>query len=774
MRPRVRATLLLATGLWSASGIVHAQLEEVIVTAQKRQESLQDVPITVNVVAGERLADLGVFKMDDVVNLFPNMSRKSSSAINTGISIRGVGTENVHPIAPQAVGQYVDEVSLVSPFTSQLALFDLERIEVLRGPQNTLFGRNTTGGAINYISRKPDVGGEIGGYLRLNAGNEGRLDAEGALNLPLGETWAARLAVQTLNRDGVFHDLLDGDELGEIERNSGRLQLAWEPTNATELIANVHAGYSRGKRTPERGVGDFAANGIDPCPVLTQGVSAWRGLNECVTRNPANGQLVNLSTADWNDVFDAAPAVADVDSAGTFVRLSHAFDGSSLTSITSYDVVEVQETHINLGATPFLSFWGGGQGEWNVFSQELRLTSTGEGRLKWIIGGLYSTEDDTLATLVRNGSVGTPPFTTLPHVDLEQEVEIWSLYGQLQFALSNRVDLTAGLRFTSDEKEADSTVHVAAGTDTGTPAGTRAPDSEVFDLDRRRQFTAGAPPCPPPPNPCRSTIPVRQNLDDLAPKLSIDFRLSDRALAYAGYTRGFKSGAFDTRALAAFRGTADEPTEPEFLDAYEIGVKSNLLDGHVELNGAVFFYQWEDMQVFDSDPATGAPAFLNVPESEILGVEAELRWASGNGWFVHAGAGWLESEVTDAGGLSTVAEGSRIVYAPELSLNGLVRKDTTLGQRRTALQADFRYVGEQTTTLNEDPTGIIDSAFFINARASIWFGSGERFELSLWGENLGEEKTCYQIGDIGSLTFANTCTPNEGMAFYGASLRVAF
>ena len=734
--------------------------EEVIVTAQKRQESIQDVPIAINAVSGDQLDALGVGDTDDIVNLFPNLSLKVASPINTGFSIRGVGTDQFQANAIPAVGLYMDEVSLVTTFSSQLSLFDMERIEVLRGPQNTLFGRNTTGGAVNFISKKPEVGGELNGFGRVKVGNEGRVDVEAAIGLPLGETTALRLAIQSQNRDGVFNNLLNGEQLGSIERNSGRIQLMWEPSDATSVLFNLHAGYSRGNLPGRRSIGVFAANGTDPCPLLaTGGVDRmFDGTNECTGINPRSGDVVNISTADWNDVNRAGPSRADIDFEGGFVKVIHDFERFQLTSLTSYDTNYVNMDTINASATGYQTFYAGNEGDWEVFSQEIRLASTEDGPFRWIGGLYYSNEDDLFVGPARI-------VDTHVSVDLNQTVDIFSVYGQAEFDLSDKLTLTAGIRYTDDQKEGDSRVALFVDP-------TISVDSEI-SLAQRLEAVAGSGDCPP-PGPCTSTIPVEQKFDAWGGKLGLDYRLNDDHLLFASYSRGFKSGSFDLRGVAAFQGTADSPTEPEFLDAYEIGFKSAFNDGAVTLNGAFFYYVWEDQQKFDSDPETGAAAFLNIPESELYGFEVELSWDVGNGWFTRLGAGILDSEVTDVGTLTTVEQGVDLSLSPDVSFNALITKDISLENSSLRLQTDFRYQGEQSAFLTSAPEGLIDSTFFLNARAAWFFGSEEQYELAVFADNITEEKTCADIARIGALTNTVVCTANPGMAFYGLNFQANF
>ncbi len=801
--------LIAAPGIAQEAG--GGFLDEIVVTATKRAEAIQDVPIAINAISGDQLESLGVFDTDDIVSLFPNLHLQGSSALNTGFSIRGVGTNNYHITGQQAVGQYIDEVTLVSPFTSQLAVFDMERIEILRGPQNTLFGRNTTGGAVNYITRKPIVGEDFSGYARVRVGNEERVDFEGALNVPLGDTTALRVAVNTNNRgaiwDNLYVDPVTGPapDLGEIERNSARIHLLWEPSEDTSVLFSGHVGYNRGDRgVTARGSGLWDAAGpqnvntdqgvmsyvaaraagatiLSPvldCPELLAGIGQFEGINNCVVLTPrSGGASTNPSTTGWNQVYDAGPTLADVDLERAVLTITHDFTAFELTSVTAYDEMAVEFPSNNALAPHGTGFYPGQSGSWEIFSQELRLVSPSDGRFRWIAGGFYSSEDDRLATIIYRTDDGAPPFGLVPSIAIDQEVTIWSLYGQLEADVGDKGTFTLGLRYTDDSKEGNSVARVAAFTDTATPPGNPLPLNTYFTLDFFEQFTSppsGA--CPPPVGgfPCRLDIPVVQDLEELGWNLIYDHRFSDDVLGYVSYSKGFKSGAFDTRALAAFSGTADKPVKPETMFAYEAGFKSTLADGRVILNGAVFFYDWEDLQVFDVDPS-GAPAFLNVPQTEIFGIDLELQWVPADTWYLQAGLGYLDAEVTDDGGLTTVQTGAVLQDSPKWTFNGLVQKEFEMGDNSLALQANFSYRDEYNSSLDETDFSWVDSSFFINARASYSFGSDQQYELSVWGENLTEERTCSEINTLGTLNYVMECSnPNPGMAFYGLTMTASF
>lgn len=772
-------------------------LEEVVVTAQKRAESVQDVPIAINAIVGDQLDALGVRDTDDLVTLFPNLSLQNNSSINTGVTIRGVGTNNWHITGLHAVGQYQDEVSLFSPFTSRLALFDMERVEVLRGPQNTLFGRNTTGGAVNYISRKPSTEG-VEGYAFTNLGNEGRVDVEGALNIPFGDSAALRIAGQTVNRDGIFNNAFNGRKMGDIERNSGRVQLLVNLSDSTEVLINGHVGYNRSGRIPSKAIGLWAPdspNVVDgvatpdalvrapiDCPSLLEGGSGQfeRGSN-CLTVLPFTGGRTESPTLDgWRNVQDGAPDRANVDFEGGFLRVTHETDSMSIVSITAYDEMKVEYNQTLSGNSTGQGFMPGQSGHTEVFSQELRLTSTDDGAFRWIAGGYYSRDDSRLATIIYRTDNGAAPFGIVPSIAIDQEVEVWSGYGQVEYDFADKMTLTLGLRYTDDRKNGNSAARVAAKTDNGTPFGAPLGLSTYISLDEFDQITIaaadGSRPCPPPVGglPCRSDIPVRQVLKEWGGKAGIDYRFTDNIMGYASYSRGFKSGAFDTRALAAFQGTADQPTEAEFLDAYETGIKTTLADGALDLNGAVFFYQWDDLQVFDVDNL-GRVAFLNIPETELIGAEVDLKWTPTDSLFIQAGVGWLDTEIKDAGTLVTPTEGAPLPHSPEWSLTGLVIKTFHVGNGLFSLQTNVHWMDERNGATSGSQITTINDSFQWNARATYEFGGEQQYEIAFWVDNITAEKTCGSIELNGSLNYQAECrNPNAGKAFYGVNLRYDF
>ena len=208
--------------------------------------------------------------------------------------------------------------------------------------------------------------------------------------------------------------------------------------------------------------------------------------------------------------------------------------------------------------------------------------------------------------------------------------------------------------------------------------------------------------------------------------------------------------------------------------AYEAGFKSTLAGGRVIFNGAVFFYDWEDLQVFDVD-TTGVLAFLNVPKTEIFGVDLDLQWAPADTWYLRAGLGYPDTEITDDGGLTTVQIGSVLQNSPKWTFNALVQKTFEIGDNSLELLANFSYQDEYNSSLDETDFSWVDSSFFVDARVSYFFGSDQHYEISVWANNLTEERTCSAIVTSGILNYVMECrNPNPGMVFYGVTLAASF
>jgi iron complex outermembrane receptor protein len=750
-------------------------LEEVVVTAQKREQKIQDVPIAIDAISRDTILARRIAGPDDLIKQLPNLSLKQASATNSGFAIRGVGTQNFHLTAQQAVGLYMDEVSQVTPFTSQFGLFDMERIEVLRGPQNTLFGRNTTGGAVNFISRRPNPEEGTNGYISANVGNFGKLDGEGAIGFALGDKFAVRAAVQIQNREGVFRDVDSGERIGTTDRQSARLGFVWEPSEVTSLLFSAHYGKSDPKRVPRKATGRFLADNVTPCPINNDGAAQFEGTSPCFARDKS-GALFNPSLPLWRQVHDAAGNTALVEMDGALVRFKHDFGPVTLSSLTSYDRVH-ELLGDESGGLPYIQFQAMQEGFYQTLSEELRLTSTGDGRVKWIAGLFYSHENDHFSTTARNNAVGPPTLSVAPSVILDQKGDVKSIYGQIDVKLVGALNLNVGLRYTTDDKEGRRTAIALFDTDTGLNTGTRLPEDFQYTRDfvlAHRDVTTTA--CAPGVVPCSGPYQgVSQEFSKTGGKIGFDYHFTDDVMLYTSYSTGFKSGAFDTRAQAVFNGSGNTPVAPEYLDAYELGLKSEFLGRRLLLNATAFYYNWEDLQTFATVPGIG-PAFLNLPKSKITGQELELKFAPGADWLLRLSAAHLETEVTDVGtlGVDAAVLGAPLANSPEWSANAGISKAFAIGEQRLTASVNGRYLGEQWGTMTRRPNTLIESSTFLDASLAYEFGAENRYSLAAWAENLTSEKTCYLLGDLDGFTWTNACQPNEGSALFGMTLTARF
>jgi iron complex outermembrane receptor protein len=766
---------LLATQAYAQTEEPATSLEEVLVTAQKREQNIQDVPIALDAVSRDAIIAQRISGPNDLLKLLPNLSLKTASAVNSGFAIRGVGTQNFHLTAQQAVGLYFDEVSQVTPFTSQLGLFDMERIEVLRGPQNTLFGRNTTGGAVNFITHRPDPADGNNGYVNVNLGNFGKIDGEGAIGLALGEHFAIRLAAQSQNRDGVFTDVESGDKIGNTDRQSARLGLAWMPTENTNAWLSLHYGKSDPERVPRKATGRFLADNVSTCPNNDDGPAQFDGASACFARNKT-GVPYNPSLGNWRDAHDAANNTALVELEGALLKVEHDFGAVTLASLTGYDNVE-QHLADESGGLPYIQFQALQQGDYQTLSQELRLTSNGEAKVKWIGGLFYTHENDHFATTARNNAVGPPALSVVPTSIMNQRGDVYSAYGQIDVAFTERLNFNLGLRYTDDSKTGDTTVVTMFDTDTGLASGTRLPEDFLYGRDfvlaHENSFAA---PCAPGVTPCSGPWKeVSQDYNKTGGKIGLDYHFSDDMMGYASYSRGFKAGAFDVRAQAVLLGTGDLPVKPEDLDAYEIGLKSEFLERRMKLNVTAFYYDWRDLQTFATIPGIG-PAFLNLPKARLTGEELEWQFAPGNDWTLRVYGAHLDTEVADVGtlGPDAAVEGAPLPEAPEWTVNAGIFKGIAIGDQRLTLSANARYASGQWGTMNERANTWVTSSTFVDASIAYEFGAENRYSLTAWGENLTSEKTCFVLGDLDGFTWTNACQPNEGTALYGVSLMARF
>lgn len=760
---------LLVCGVFGAAPVA-AQIEEVIVTAQKRAESLQDVPISVQAFTGESLGELGVLSAEEIMLHVPNAGVLPQGGTKTNYFIRGVGTADFHLNVVGAVGVYLDDVTLNSPFAVTFGAFDMERVEIMRGPQNTLYGRNTTAGAVNYISRKPRIGGEPEGYLEAGYGRYDQFDLEGAAGFAIGDKAAARIALSSNMRDGAFDNQTLGKKTGNYQRQAARGQLLFQPASQWELLLNVHGGISRSNPDPFKNVGlrdpnDSAA----PCPVPADDIIPQNNPN-CIDSTGFNHQY-----QDWEDAFGDLEHKENVDLWGFSFRAEWELDAMTVTAVTAYDSFVV-DYHEDADASPNPGFQFYQEGEYDQWSQELRLQSPSAQDWRWILGGYWFFEEGRYATVVRRtpaplAPAGPSNFNIVPNTQVDQDNQAVSVYGQVEYDLTPALTGTAGLRWTKETKDGYNRPSVRCVGAVGGPP---------FCPPVSRNFSPGLDEVP---NLPALFLPPVETLDfsstDWGSRFALDWQATDDALIYGSVSRGFKGGGFSLAALQALTGNAAESVAPEILWAYEIGVKTQWMNNSLQLNGAFFYYDWENLQSFQPlvNPETGIaiPRLLNVPEASMKGGEVELQWAPAGGWFLSAGIGLLDGQIDDPGNILGVNRGNNLPNVPDLTFNGLLRKEFAVAGGVVALQTSWRYKDEVTYDLANAPNLSQQEGFWnLDARGSYRFGPAERYEIAVWGKNLNGAEYCRGATSLEGLVESNICLQNLSEPTYGVTAAVNF
>ncbi len=659
-------------------------LEEVIVTAQKREQSFNDVGIAVSVFSETAIKELRMFRPEDVAAQTPNLKINETLANSiVNVVIRGVGLNDYAANNNPAAGIYVDEVYLVSPAMLNFQLFDLQRIEVLKGPQGTLYGRNTNAGTVNFISNKPTE--EFSAFANIEAGNYDFFGGEAALGGQLTERLTGRVALQTFQRgEGHQFNRLTGEDVGEVDRTSLRGMLNWEANDNLNFLFNWHGGEDNS---------DVWLTKIDnPFTPEDDGDT-----------DPYRSGASNASEMDMD--FEGASLTIDWGIS----------DALSLISITGYEHLE--RHHIeDRDASSLIMLDGDFMNDIEQFSQEVRLNYVNDDLV--LIGGVFYGNDE-VKTRDRFDASDLLPLLGLTGVDAigneyRQETDSYAVFGHSEYQLSDAWKLTAGLRYTNEDKTfSDAFTYIIAG------------GAEI---------------------PVHPTVNNSYDVDDVSGKLGIDYTGWDNTLFYASISKGFKSGGFQGQ--LTFNPDDLQPFDEETLWAYEVGTKMQLADNRVQFNTAFFFYDYEDLQfyggLFDS-PVGTLFGITNVGDADVYGAELELWWLAAEGLDFRFGLGWLDTEITRSE-VAGVAEGSWLPNSPEWNFNALARYQFSLtGNLDADMLFDLSYQDDVAFDIIRAPVVALEDGYWL-ANARIGIGRpDERWNVYLWAKNLFDEEYRTQV-----------------------------
>lgn len=593
-------------------------LEEVIVSARRRKENLQKTPIAISAFTTQSLEDSQIVSATDLARVTPNLTfdsygSASGNSASSQVFIRGIGQTDFQALTDPGVGMYIDGVYHARTVGSAIDFIDVERIEILKGPQGTLFGRNTIGGAISIISRKP--GDEFEGAGKVTVGSANRVDTSLNVNIPIAEGLAMRVSGGSRNRDGYVTRLVDGEKVGDDNARNIRARVLWTPSE--ELEIDINADYTREdeKGTPTV----FAGIGTGPKNAFGRIASAKAG---CTLLLPggagvAEGNDPNCANNQWNAGPFATNGTFPLESKlrtwGVAGTVTYDLGNISLKSITSYRFLEASgardadNTPLKIVHTTFVT-------KDKQFSQEFQLAGTSfDGRLKWV-GGLYYFD--------QNAEDTAGIFLPVGDINLGGPVEITSkaAFAQATYGITEKLNITLGLRYTDERKKytPDSftlTTYAYPGNIDGSfnSGGSR---ESLLPADA---IVAGALVILRPNTPFLPKVQQQNNANKFTPMVNIAYDVSDDIMVYGTYSQGFKGGGFSTRIVELFPSSPS--FKPEFATSYEVGFKSDIFDGMVRLNGSAFYTDYTNMQ-FVVRP-TVAPVVFNAGKARIQGFELE-------------------------------------------------------------------------------------------------------------------------------------------------------
>ena len=705
-------------------------LEEIVVTAQKRSENLQDVPVSVTAFTAAQLKDQRVGDVLALSGLSPGLQIKTDdNAANPRIFIRGIGVNDFNPATASAVGVYVDGVYVASPLAQMSGFYDLQQVEVLRGPQGTLYGRNTTGGAINVTTKKPTSTPE--GDLAVDYGRFNSFKAEGGFGGPIGgDTLSFRIAGLYDKSDGYTLNRLTGNKGNDADRKAIRGALSFKPDD--KLTVDVSANYSKSSggsiltynRSLVAQTAD-AASTADPDPTY--------GYVFCKPEYYTSGQCTNVAgyanTSSNKYEGDYRFEGKDIVKLfGATSAITYDFGPVTFYSITGYQSAkrdDLEETDAN----PISIFDAHYLAKQDTTSQEFRLQPNGATQLRWV-AGVYAARDTldndshyNVLEVMRvpdpiNNPTGMDPANSVGVFGwpLHQKTNSYAAFGQMDYDLTARLTLTGGLRWSQDKK----TFHYVSDVDYGLLT--------LFEYDNAKTFSS------------------------ISGRLGLRYAVSDSANVYATYNRGTKSGGF-------FSGQTTDPDDlgpykDETVNAYEIGSKSEFFDRRLRVNVSAFYYDYKDLQVYTVIQRGGLPVqlFTNASKARVYGGEAEIEARPMAGLSLTLGASLLSAEYKNFVSLGDDYSGNTLPSAPKTSLNGAARYEHPLGAGDLVTQLDFTYRSKvYYDTANTDR--LSDKArAYVNGQVGWAFADG-RYELGVWGKNLADTTNISDITPVAAFGF---------------------
>ncbi len=699
----------------SGTAVQAAKLEEVIVTAQKREQSLQDVPVAVAAVSGAKIEEMGIGRLDELTAYTPGVSITEGPA-GSSLFIRGVGS-GLNKGFEQSVGTFIDGLYYGRDRSSRNGMFDMERVEVLKGPQGILFGKNTIAGAISMTTKGPTI--EPEGYVKV--GYEFELDektAEAAYGGMLTDTFGARLAVRHTSMDGWLRNTFNGQDIPEEEDIVARLSTLWEPTASLEMIGKFT--YSR-LHTNEK-----PAQLTECSPAMQELVA---GVDDCVRDDETTVTAYNLSGGYGFETLRAQ-------SAGWTINWD--LGAFTLTSVTGY-TGHTDDMYLDSDYTHLPILDAVRDEEHESYSQEFRIASNGGEVFDYIAGVYYQeSELDFNANLSLDLNPRGIPVQNSRAKATHQETETQAIFGQVTWYINNALSATIGARYSKDEKEAVAdnfcTAFRTLNPIGGETCGLLGP---AFLIEESRSD------------------------ENFSPAITLEWRPVGDHMLYAKYSEGYKSGGFDLQTnssnLDAFAFA------PEEVKSFEIGSKSTVLDGAMTVNAAIFRNEYTNLQVSTFDGNIGFKVG-NAGEAISQGAELDINWAVTDSLTTNLAMSYLDAtydkfptaqctndqvQATPPGEpCVNDLSGRSLQYAPDLSAHwNLTWEKMLVENYLLTVSSDVVYSDDFYTANDLDPRFLQDSYVKIDGRVAL-ASLRDGWELALFGRNLTDKETFHFGNDV--------------------------
>jgi len=753
-------------------------IERITISARKKVESVQDVGVAITSLNGDDLENLGINKTEDLVKVVPSLDIKQANGQgNVNITLRGVGLNDYSSTTSPTVGVYIDEIFLGYTGMLSFGLFDVERVEVLKGPQGTLYGRNTTGGAVTFATAKP-VNDEANGYIDVTLGNYDTSEVRGAISVGLTDELSVRFAGIHREQGESFytnHLVTDAENFdftptgktenfGSSTLDAYRFSVLYEGGDV-EVYANIHGGKQEFPVIPIEHFGGFDAN-FNPCYTGSEPLSNANGCSDFV------GYSDNESTGNYGGHYQDFPK-NEVDTLGGVLKVDIELGSATFTSVTGYESYE-RNSIDDVSANPipeYLELYM--YDDIEEFSQEFRLV--GEiGKLEYIVGAFYSKDeimgDYHAESELLIGGLFAEAFDDPSLVDaafdldndIKQETTTYALFSHFEYAIEDNLSAIFGLRYTGEEKTFTSMTWASPMNDfaeavTEFVMGPGMPG--ILLSDSGLNWAANGDLIETPEN-------NTYDITNVSGLVGVEWKIQDDVLLYGTVSNGFKSGGWF--GSFAFDFPEVEQYKEEKLVAYEMGIKSRLADGDIQFNASAFYYDYSDFQALVE--TTLAFKLANVDSAKLMGMEAELWYTGIENLTLNAALGLLDTEITDPTGLY---DGNEMANAADLTFNLLAVYDIELESGGLiSLQGDMKYSGDMYKSAANTPYAYSESFTIANARVT-YTNDDEVWSVSAYVKNITDESYITQAFEQANDFGANQAFYSEPRTF-GVSVKYRF